>query len=308
VVEVALEGLRQDQLDAADVKIRYDAPAASFGTYLARSKIDASWLGGGATTPPGATTAARGREARIPSTLMDEPATVGQRKAWALTNLAHTPFEDKRDQGELKLYDDGTHGDRVAHDGVFSADAPELRFEGVYRYAGDVAIPSNGVAGCINRSLQYAEHVALGVSPELIAKAVVWKAYEPTLLFDRAAAAEIAGAPASGHVRTAAIVTPQDRFGNLLGPGHASDVAFRVEKGKPVGPVIDNWDGSYVQVVEHARDTKPSVVVTANGVASGAVEPGGPPVGEGDHGIPRWVWYVVLLLVLVAIVLYLLRS
>src|SRR6185436_10155372 len=109
------------------VTVHFDMPAASYSTYLATSKVEREWFPEPGTQPQVKKTGSRFSFVRplfaqtrdsgartVPPTIMGEATTIPQRKAWALRNIANRPYEDKRTTGSLQLYDDGTHGDRIA--------------------------------------------------------------------------------------------------------------------------------------------------------------------------------------------------
>jgi hypothetical protein len=316
LMEVQLIGWPDDYLDEVVINAHYDAPAQSAGTYLATGEVDRSWF-----FPERQISAAPSRaerlfarlvrplvaqqtqtaqqDVRVPTTFMDEPATIAQRKAWALANIADRPFLNERTTGTLQLYDDGTNGDRVAGDGIYSVMTPALRYEGIYQYAFEVATPGGVRRPCINRDVRLHDMVAVQLTPGLIADHVTWHGnVGADLFFDPNVAAEVMRTePPAGYTRSAAVFMPMDEQGNHWGPGRANDVAFAVTNGEAVSPVVDNWDGTYVQVIEHRDDERPAVVVTAAGIASSPIELTG-------GGQIRWLW-ILAILVLLAIVLLL---
>ena len=48
-------------------------------------------------------------------------------------------------------------------------------------------------------------------------------------------------------------VTPQDRFGNYVGPGYAKYIQLKFENAKATSPVRDLLDGSYTQTFSTAN-------------------------------------------------------
>src|SRR5207237_9361391 len=98
----------------------------------------------------------------------------------------------------------------------------------------------------------------------------------------------VSGPTPAGLERKIVRLTPKDELGNYWGPGYARNVKFALTNAEAVGGVIDNWDGSYLQVIQYRMGVHPLVAVTAGGVTTSPVGVGGglPP--------PRWVILLVL--------------
>ncbi len=198
---------------------------------------------------------------------MGEYATLAQRKAYALAKLAKNPFENKRAEGTIELYDDGTHGDKVAQDGIYSAIAPQLRYDGVHKLVVH-AEAFGGSRNCIQRELAVSQYIAVALNRDLMVKQLAWQNVSGSPYFDSELKKALSEPPPAGYERRSAVFTPQDSFGNYWGPGHASEIQFSVKNARPVGAAMDLLDGSYVQVVQYKKGDNPSVAVTAGGVAS----------------------------------------
>ena len=297
------------------VNLKYDAPAASFGTYLATSRVQREWFFAPQTARKASAGfslvnplfAAQQRDTtptRVPDTFMGEPATIVQRKAWALANIAKQPFDDKRIEGTLQMYDDGTHGDRVAGDAIYTVEAPARRFDGIYHYAYDIATPNLGRRECVDRDIRVVDVVSAFLTPAVIASNVVWHAsLRPDLFFDPTFAQQLPkGEPPAGFTRSVVAFTPKDSLGNYWGPGRAREIQFAVRDAKPIGPVFDNWDGSYLQVLEHRTSTRPTIAVTAGGVTGNPVGATGGGGGMGG-GMKKWVWLIIAAIVIIVLLL-----
>src|SRR5207249_2249302 len=124
VFELRFRGPVAPALRKIRATVKYDMPGRSFNTYLATTPIDPNWVFRRSVAardsiqtrmPP---TVATAQQRWAPETLLNEPATVRQRKAYALAHLADRPYVDKRQMDSTFLYDDGTHGDSLAGDGV----------------------------------------------------------------------------------------------------------------------------------------------------------------------------------------------
>ena len=64
-------------------------------------------------------------------------------------------------------------------------------------------------------------------------------------------------------------VTPKDKSGQNLGPGHADQIDVRVRAGQSVGPLVDELNGAYNQIIEYSSGgEKPVVSVSVGDVSS----------------------------------------
>jgi hypothetical protein len=253
------------------IQVQYQAPVQSLGTFLATNSVNREWVfdmrdptGRGVTAQPTAS-------GSIPSTLAGEPVSIAARKAAALAKFANKPFPNERKTQTFDLFDDGTHGDQVARDGTYSSDAPELRVAGSYKYVFGITTPPIATLGCFDRQIAVSRYVDVKLLPEVLIKSITWQAINKSTFFDPSVALAMGGSPQPGLTRRAVAVTPQDTIGNMWGPGRANEIAFTVAGASPVGSVIDNWDGSYLQVVDFPTGTIPSAVVTVGGVQTGSV-------------------------------------
>ena len=313
LLEVQAVGWLPTQLDGAAVTATYNAPSASFSTYLATAEVDRAWFFSreqlGELDEPsrgwleallddwfGQTAYAQVQETpSVPTAIDGEPASFAQRKLWALENIADNPFTAERATGELQLYDDGTHGDRVAGDGVFSALADKLQFEGRYNHHFELLTPNLPRRNCVQRDFVITDWVDAKLTPALIAQNVAWRPIDQALFFDPTIAREMTTGIPEGAVRSVAVFTPRDESGNYWGIGRASQVRFEIAGATPMGNVIDNGDGSYMQVVQHASGDRPTAAVQAGDVV-------GPAVEAPRKGLPPWL-ILVLALVLLAFLL-----
>ena len=110
----------------------------------------------------------------------------------------------------------------------------------------------------------------------------------------------------SGGVTTGTVtITPQDQYGNQVGPGRTDGLGVAGVPGTTVtGPVVDNGDGTYGVPVTWPAGSDPGVVVT---------QPGRPPVviappstsgpGSSVGCLPWGLLIAALLVILVLIIL-----
>lgn len=271
LMEVAVEGagvaLRPDK-----ISVSYDSPAQSWGTYLSTQKVDpALILGRGDIRTPGIRgVAANDEGGGVPDVIMGEPATRIQKKAYVLQHLTGTPFENKRSQGSMDLFDDGSHGDKVARDGIYSNVTTDLKHDGIYKFAVDLEA-AQSPRGCIQRHMVFDKYVGVQLSAAAMEKATAWKDVELTPFFDPDLARQLNQPAPKGFARKAVMFTPKDELGNYWGPGHADQITVGVQNGEQLGSIVDNLDGSYVQVVQYKKGVTPVANVSARGVASAPV-------------------------------------
>lgn len=118
----------------------------------------------------------------------------------------------------------------------------------------------------------------------------------------------VVGKAPDGRDRVRVTLVPQDRHGNLLGPGSAPDFTVSGVGGStPIGSVVDNRNGSYSVDVLHDPESGrgPGVSITQPGRPSVCLverRPGAPPP---EPGMPLWAWLVIAMLLLIILILLL---
>lgn len=269
--ELVTTAVPQHFLAQSTIQVQYQAPLQSLGTFLATNSVKREWVFDmGTPTGRGATTSAQ----VIPITLPSEPGqprSIAARKAAALAKFANKPFPNEKKTETLHLFDDGTHGDKIARDGTYSSDAPELRVAGSHNFVYEIATPLIATLGCFNRQIAVSRYVDVKLLPNVMIKHISWHEINRSTFFDPSVALAMGGSPQQGLTRLAVAFSPQDTIGNMWGPGRENEIKFTMAGATPVGGVIDNWDGSYLQVVDFPTGTTPSATVTAAGVTSGSV-------------------------------------
>lgn len=190
------------------------------------------------------------------------------------------------------LFDDGVRDgdDALEPDGVFGNPLADiLRYEGNYTFH---ARATYGHEGTGARETLWSTYVSVGIDPGQTKVEIV-------------ATADAGG----GHKQVTIRLTPQDRYGNPLGPGRGDQFGVSGTIGStPNGPIHDRGDGSYdVGVlwvpavapqpgVVIAQPERPPVTVTP---------PGAPPVAK--PCCPIWLCVLLVLLLLIAVLVILLR-
>lgn len=179
----------------------------------------------------------------------------------------------------LQLFDDGTHGDAVADDGVYTLRFSNTEIEGSYgfRFRADGTI-SDGQP--FSRIKEVAEYIRLDVDPTQSAAGsrvlqqsgnLIWREY---------------------------YVLPQSAAGEYLGPGFAHQADFLALGGFWVTPVRDYGNGYYARLLQYDKTQgEPDVTTVVQGEA----------IRRGAATcLPWWVCLLLILLLLLIILLLLL--
>lgn len=131
----------------------------------------------------------------------------------------------------LRLYDDGTHGDEVAHDGIFTLWFTETQHEGTYTF--QLRASGKAPSGSeFSRTRTLSIHKNINVAPEVTEFNSAVLVQEETR-----------------HV-VEYYVIPRDPHGEYLGSGHIPQIEFRSTGGEWQGPVIDYNNGIYARVLQ----------------------------------------------------------
>jgi hypothetical protein len=234
----------------ADVRTDIARPAEGFGTYASTHSLVSC-----AALAPRLPPLPQG-DRPIPSRpdSMAAPDSTGDVKPPAFA-LVSALFQrcgktalDRHAESGRQLFDDGSHGDMTAGDGIYTLAMDNTEFEGSYvfqfRATGHT---SNGESfSRIHESAAY-----VGVDADAGASPVGSRVLQ------------VAG----NMVTQEFYVLPRDRRLEYLGPGHVDRVAFRVRgSGMPVGPVVDYNNGYYGQVLRYDRTHRaPIVTPVVNG-------------------------------------------
>jgi V8-like Glu-specific endopeptidase len=118
------------------------------------------------------------------------------------------------------------------------------------------------------------------------------------------------GKDPSGRDRIRVTITPQDQFGNLIGPGSAEGFTVTGIPGSEItGVVTDNRDGSYSVDVLHDPGSRhaPGVSVTQPGRPTACIEvrPDGRAPLPGRWVI-SWLWLIIFILFVIIVILLIL--
>jgi hypothetical protein len=144
------------------------------------------------------------------------------------------------ERAAMTLFDDGTHGDEVAQDGIYTACFTATQNEGHYSFNINVSGITPGGSRFQRRLVHTAtvEHGAVDPAKTLVR-------VDPPVID-----------PSAG-VPSIVTVVPMDRFGNPLGPGYSSQIAVATTGGRLPGEPQDNGDGFYFYRIPADRISAP---------------------------------------------------
>jgi len=187
--------------------------------------------------------------AEIPSTIEEEAISPLERKKRFLVEKRGVAFPGKRKESVLPLFDDGTHGDVTAGDGVYTNLYTDTKKEGNYRL--DYRVTGEGFQREKN------EYIYVSIKPD-----TVLSRPETNLM------KVVPGKPS--HYIYRVLFTPKDRMGNFLGPGHC--VKIEIKNSGEVPLVFDledkNLEGIYQGTIDIPFSSKRDglkVVLTVDG-------------------------------------------
>ncbi len=191
----------------ATVWARVARPQAAVGNWLGVSRVSMEELG------------------QVPETRDGEALSPLLRKIIYLTEFRKQPFAARTVLDTVRLYDDGTHGDPAAGDGVYTG-----RYEGA-TVAGTYAFEFNASGRTakgipFDRNQRFERHIAM-------------KADQIRADIIRLPAAE------KGFDAFEITLRPADDYGNLLGPGRPHLILWEATAGEFGQPAIDHLDGTY---------------------------------------------------------------
>ena len=265
---LSLIGLNAGYASDLVVTAEVEAPDESFQSWLASNEVQPEWVLDEADDAR-----ARGRgDERQGATAMQGVAqqeagdelTMVQRKVAALQTFADLTFDNARRVTALKPAFDEVEG-------LYRVAAPVATYDGVYRYhvTVDGTLPGGG---CLRRDYWWTRSVGLTLDADLVASAVEWIDFERSAFFDERVFEELQQQVREDYVQGVARITPQDARGNLFGMGRVAGIDLEIRDGEPVGSLVDNWDGSYLQVIEYPEGASPRAVVNVDGVTSTEVD------------------------------------
>jgi hypothetical protein len=183
------------------------------------------------------------------------------------------------------LNDNGTGGDALADDGVYSGYFVDTDLEGSYTFTFR-ARGTNEAGVTFDRTETLSKYVKFRPSVGQTEISVLARTVDE--------AREIAA--------TSIRVIPKDAFGSYLGPFRGDMINVRSPQGRVKREFQDNMDGSYTFVLEHSPDVVPTATISVGDVIVGhelAVRPG--------RGMDLRTLLILLLILVVIIIVLLVR-
>jgi hypothetical protein len=147
----------------------------------------------------------------------------------------------------LQLYDDGTNGDAIADDGIFTLRFTDTQYEGTYTFH----FTASGVTpqgSDFTRTRTLSAHKSVNVLPETTI-------VESVELFTE------------GNIKYVEYyIIPCDRNNEYLGPGHVGEVEFLTNRGEWITAVNDYNNGIYSRILQYERTQgEPQVIPVVQG-------------------------------------------
>ncbi len=165
-----------------------------------------------------------------------DPLSPLARKALYLQENMGVKFPTLNVLPTKQLFDDGTHGDRTANDGIYTNIFDDTVIDGAYtwRVRASGNLPAGGV---FERETLVKKHIPAVPDSENSKVSVA-------RLADK---------------QIAITFVPRDALGNYIGPGYTGTLDYTVANATSVSDIQDNLDGSYTQVFKLA-DSAPEAV------------------------------------------------
>jgi len=240
--------------------IEYKVPSQYFGTYLSTTFVDPKLI------------------YKAPDTINGNPASLADKKYYVLENILKKPYRPeyrtiKQNLENLVPVQGVAKKMAMGSSQTYTSVLKETQIAGFYNlYATIEGITAIG--DCYQREIWADKYVEVNLISELLGNQLELERFEITPFFPPDL--PFPPYPQKGMIRRNIVFTPKDSFGNYWGPGHANQVSFSLnnpdKEARFIGPVIDNLDGSYIQVVEYKKGIVPQVSVTARGVTSPVVK------------------------------------
>jgi hypothetical protein len=179
----------------------------------------------------------------------------------------------------LELRDDGTNGDAVANDGIYTLRFTNTEHEGsyIFRFKAQGKTPDGDEFA---RTELLAEYARVEVDPST------------TITSSRTVQQD------GRQIVKEYYAIPLDRFGRHLGPGYPDQVQFlQLGFGQWLSSVIDYNNGIYSRLLRYdATQGEPVVSVVIQDK----------PIQIGKLPLPWWFWWLMILLILIILLLLIL--
>jgi len=183
-----------------------------------------------------------------------------------------------------QLYDDGTHGDRTANDGVYTNIFEKTEIDGAYtwRVRASGELPTGGV---FDRETLVKRHI-----PAV-----------PDLENSKVSIARLA------DMQITITFVPRDALGNYIGPGYAGTLDYNVTDATTLGDIRDNLDGSYTQAFKLADSSSGEVSIK---ISIGDIKKSVTWISDSrqsESDIMKWILILLVILLLITVLILLNR-
>jgi hypothetical protein len=253
----------------ASVWVRVARPVEGIGNWISGERVSPEELG------------------RVPAARGDETLSALMRKIIYLAEVRGRSYPGRISADRVRLYDDGTHGDPAAGDGVYTGVYAGANLPGTYAFEFNASgRTAEGFAFERNRRVE--KHVA--VKAERVAAQALRLPVE-------------GGKPQLYEIS----VRPADGFGNLLGPGQGHKILWEAGQGRLLDPVTDHLDGRYSRPLELAPGTDPAAVGLTFVVGDSQFRLGLADALGSEAGTPIG-WLLLLILLATAGIIWLLKA
>jgi len=217
-----------------DVTVQIGKPGEGIGNWYALNKVSEEEL------------------RKVPGEFGTEKLSPWHRKAMLLADHRKMAFPKRLAPSTIRLYDDGTHGDLMPGDGIYTNQFTETQKEGTYSFyfrASGVTPDKNA----FDRDRLVQKYLAVNVDAAHIF-------------------VDITRIPLTRRGNNYNIViTPKDASGNYLGPRYAGSIKVKASAGEFIAGLKDNLDGTYSQVLSLPAAVDPrnvKVTVEVKGATS----------------------------------------
>lgn len=197
-----------------DVHVKVTRPEDGAGNWFVANKVSAEEL------------------KQIPEKRGDENLSPVLRKAIFLTDIRKVAFPGRASPITLPLYDDDTHGDISAGDGIYTNRFTNTLKEGVYSFYFQATGPTSG-GNAFDRDDVIQKNVTVNVATEYILVNII----RLPSVEDKVKQFKV-------------IITPKDALGNYLGPRYSGMVKLTASRGRFINVLRDNIDGTYSQILQ----------------------------------------------------------
>lgn len=223
-------------------------PGEGFGTYVSTHTLT-SCEPSAPTLPPvernslhtAALTSPAGASAAATQPSGRDPKPARFEKIDALFELCDKEGLVFVEEPGIDLYDDGTHGDVTANDGIYTLRFTNTQYEGsyVFRFKASGVSPTGSA---FSRVKTIAEYLRVEVDPaETDFSSRVYQTSGNTIIRQF-------------------YVIPRDRFKGYLGPGYPDQIQFKTTAGRLIGSLVDHNNGIYSQLLQYDESTDRPVV------------------------------------------------